>query len=162
MSSNATFNNLPTLNGTNWRLFSTQLKAYLMHTGTAYVLAVPKPTVRSQTRGTGPTAETVQVGAEEEREWLKDDQKALGSIQPRLSTDILSQIEAMTTAKEAWDYLQGEYGKPGIAAIYSEFKTAMALTIPTDTHPATRWISSRSTSTSSLLRTVRSPTTCVR
>ncbi|TBU38420.1 hypothetical protein BD309DRAFT_1022876 [Dichomitus squalens] len=39
------------------------------------------------------------------------------------------------TAKEIWDYLETTYGKPGVPAVYQDFRTPLALSVPADLNP---------------------------
>jgi hypothetical protein len=111
------------------------MKAWMMHSGYAYVLTTAKPLVRPVTIGEGRDARTVQEGTEEVKEWEKDDQKALGSIQLRLSTTTLAQIETKATAKEAWDELKKLYGTPNASSIITDFRAALNSQISPNQHP---------------------------
>ena len=69
-------------------------------------------------------------------EFLMNMQKAIGNINLRLHPSIENKAKSSKTAKELWEYLQTEYGKPGIAVIFHEFKGTMSMYIPNGSDPS--------------------------
>ncbi|THV04532.1 hypothetical protein K435DRAFT_850792 [Dendrothele bispora CBS 962.96] len=49
---------------------------------------------------------------------------------------LVAGIQDATGAKEMYDVLKGQYGKPGIAAVFTDFKCAIDYHIPNNKHPA--------------------------
>ncbi|EJF55779.1 hypothetical protein DICSQDRAFT_175526, partial [Dichomitus squalens LYAD-421 SS1] len=72
---------------------------------------------------------------DEAKAWLDADLKAQGNISLRLAPSVNSAVSSQTTAKGIWDYLETTYGKPGVPAVYQDFRAALALSIPADSNP---------------------------
>ena len=133
MSSNSTFNTLPTLDATNWKHWSTQMTAYLMHSGVWDAVTTAEPSPRTYAEATATAA--ASTNREEIRDWKDKNMKALGSIRLRLSTSVASKVEDKTTAKETWDKLKEPYDNPTVASILHDFKSAMNIQVPANAHP---------------------------
>ncbi|KAI0739814.1 hypothetical protein C8Q80DRAFT_1059129, partial [Daedaleopsis nitida] len=73
---------------------------------------------------------------EEVKSWTDVNIYATGNILLCLSESIKEKVKSKTTARTIWTTLESSYGKPGIAAIYSEFKAVLDMHIPTNAHPA--------------------------
>ncbi|THU98722.1 hypothetical protein K435DRAFT_856368 [Dendrothele bispora CBS 962.96] len=74
-------------------------------------------------------------GAQGETTWKSDNLKAMGNICLRVSPLVKSQIAGKDTVFKMWDTLKETYSKPGVAAVFTEFKKAVDLHIPADKHP---------------------------
>jgi len=68
--------------------------------------------------------------------WEDINNKGRGSIMLHLHPVIAEKYYAMELALEVWQSLEKEYGKPGIAAIYQEFRGAMETVIPGNSNPS--------------------------
>ncbi|KAI0314292.1 hypothetical protein OF83DRAFT_1043294, partial [Amylostereum chailletii] len=61
--------------------------------------------------------------------------KAMGTIRLRLSSATASMVLDKLFAYSIWDMLEKDHGKPGVMAIFNEFRLATQVFIPQDTHP---------------------------
>ncbi|KAF5337761.1 hypothetical protein D9758_016619 [Tetrapyrgos nigripes] len=85
---------------------------------------------------TAAQAEAITVALKKQADWDEKNDKAIGSIKLRLSPAICQKTLGMTSAKEIWTTLKNTYGKPGVSAVYTDFKRATSITIPNDANPS--------------------------
>ncbi|KAI0055096.1 hypothetical protein BV25DRAFT_1769569, partial [Artomyces pyxidatus] len=109
---------VPVLDGSNYQTWSDAMEAYLMAQGTWHVIVTTQPD------------DTTRPA------WDADNYKAMGVIRLRCTPQIAAKIKGSLLAVTMWETLEKEYGKPGISAIFSEFKAALAVEIPNNAHPA--------------------------
>ena len=69
-------------------------------------------------------------------DWEDINNNARGSIMLHLHPIIAEKYYIMEYALEVWQSLEKEYGKPGITAIYQEFRGAMETIIPGNSDPS--------------------------
>ncbi|KAF5373559.1 hypothetical protein D9758_000925 [Tetrapyrgos nigripes] len=81
-------------------------------------------------------AEAITAAQKKQADWDEKNNKAMGSIKLRLSPPVRQKTLGMTTAKAIWVFLKKTYGKPGVSAIYTDFKRATSITIPNDANPS--------------------------
>ncbi|KAF5347197.1 hypothetical protein D9758_011078 [Tetrapyrgos nigripes] len=117
MSSNVLMTTVPVFAGVDFNIWADILVAWLQATGLSSVLRSDRPD-------------------DAEADWDEKNDKAMGSIKLRLSPPVRQKTLGMTTAKEIWDFLKKTYGKPGVSAIYTDFKRATSITIPNDANPS--------------------------
>ncbi|KIJ57891.1 hypothetical protein HYDPIDRAFT_34695 [Hydnomerulius pinastri MD-312] len=67
--------------------------------------------------------------------WDSDNTAATGNIRLQLAPAVCVKVSGAPTASDLYDALKTEYGKPGIAATYAEFKVLLDITIPSNSHP---------------------------
>ncbi|KAI0054611.1 hypothetical protein BV25DRAFT_1833581 [Artomyces pyxidatus] len=87
-------------------------------------------------QGTWHVIVTTRPGDATRPAWDVDNYKAMGVIRLRCTPQIAAKIKGSLLAVTMWETLEREYGKPGISAIFSEFKAALAVEIPNNAHPA--------------------------
>jgi len=111
--------------------------------GDVIVLQYPAKTIsRKLSDGTEesmvvPDKDKAPVNIDEFKVWAKENYKALGKINLRLHKSIRYKYSSIEIAKNLWDKLKDEFGKPGIAAIYHEFKGALSTNLPENGNPST-------------------------
>ena len=116
MSTNAFFSSLAVFDGQKYNEWSTQMQSYLMSQGTWAAITVDRPDTSPE-------------------EWDSANMKAIGAMRIKLVPSITNTVKAMATAKEVWNHLAEKYGKPGIAAIYANFKEALDIKVPAEGNP---------------------------
>ncbi|KIJ61058.1 hypothetical protein HYDPIDRAFT_31765 [Hydnomerulius pinastri MD-312] len=122
--SNALTSLVPILTGVNWQDWSPLMEAYLMSQGQWYMLMETRPELT-----------TSLDNHSQVNDWDQDNAQAIGNMCLRLAPAIHVKVSGSTTANNLWGTLKAEYGKPGIAATYSEFKALLEVTIPSNAHP---------------------------
>ncbi|KAF5342911.1 hypothetical protein D9758_015409 [Tetrapyrgos nigripes] len=85
---------------------------------------------------TAAQAEAIAAALKKQADWDEKNNKAIGSIKLRLSPAIRQKVLGMTSAKEIWTTLKKTYGKPGVSAVYTDFKRATSIIIPNDANPS--------------------------
>ena len=120
--SNALTQNVPILVGDNYLEWAPKMKAYLMAQGQWASISTDCP-------------EATDSNGSDIKDWNDNNDRATGNIILRLSSAIHQNLGDVDTAKELWDKLKEEYGKPGIPVVYQDFRAAIGLTIPTDATP---------------------------
>ncbi|KAF9218614.1 hypothetical protein BS17DRAFT_822682, partial [Gyrodon lividus] len=73
-------------------------------------------------------------------EWNHHNTQAIGNLHLRLTPNILVKVLSKTTTSSIWSSLKEEYGTPGIAATYVEFKAMLDMPIPSHEYPAPAFI----------------------
>ena len=119
------------------------MENYLRQQGLWRVLLKVKPVLGEEettiTVGEGATAKQVKstkvIGEDELEKWEDQNSQTLGAMCLQISDDIIHRYQNETTASALWGLLKEEYGKPGVAAIYLNFKEALDLTIPPNENP---------------------------
>ncbi|KZV58917.1 hypothetical protein PENSPDRAFT_553885, partial [Peniophora sp. CONT] len=68
--------------------------------------------------------------------WSKADMMAKGFIRTRCSATISDKLRPEVCAYDMWALLEFEYGQVGLTGAFTEFKKALAITIPNNANPA--------------------------
>ncbi|KAF9227054.1 hypothetical protein BS17DRAFT_642168, partial [Gyrodon lividus] len=68
-------------------------------------------------------------------EWNNHNTQAIGNLHLHLASNILAKVLSKTTASSICSSLKEEYGTPGVAATYAEFKAMLDMPIPSHEHP---------------------------
>lgn len=144
MSSN-TFREVPVLTGVNFPEWKTKMVFYLKQQGQYKAVRTIRPPGLIHHPAVGAvsaTENTPAVEAQEEwvegedPEWWEDmNEKAIGSIVLRCAPECVGHIKELDTAKEMLEKLEELYGKPGIMAWFLEFRQALSVNIPDNSHP---------------------------
>ncbi|EPQ49984.1 hypothetical protein GLOTRDRAFT_51241, partial [Gloeophyllum trabeum ATCC 11539] len=125
---------VPVLDGSNWSLWSQQMKVYLMSQGLwghcDGTIIMPDPVVTTYKDGS--TSEDTSA----RDAWRLNDTKTIGTIRLRCSPAVATLIQDKTTAIETWKELSFTYGISSLASIYNELRGALTTRIPADQHPA--------------------------
>ncbi|KAF5326647.1 hypothetical protein D9758_018957 [Tetrapyrgos nigripes] len=143
MSSNVLMTTVPVFAGVDFNIWADILVAWLQATGLSSVLRSDRPDDAEVSTASPLSAEDAAAQSEaitaaqkKQADWDEKNDKAMGSIKLRLSPPVRQKTLGMTTAKEIWDFLKKTYGKPGVSAIYTDFKRATSITIPNDANPS--------------------------
>ncbi|KAF9223953.1 hypothetical protein BS17DRAFT_655586, partial [Gyrodon lividus] len=67
--------------------------------------------------------------------WNHHNTQAISNLHLCLTPNILAKVLLKTTASSIWSSLKEEYGTPGIATTYVEFKAMLDTLIPLHEHP---------------------------
>ena len=131
---------VPLFNGSDYCSWATSMTAYLcsirlwgivsgresrpsdLPSGRAAVTATQ--TTPAQLAIPAPTQEQVSERQAAQREWVEKDEQALGIIQLQLSHHLHTLIGI--TAYRTWRSIEDNYGKPGAALIFADFKALNA------------------------------------
>jgi hypothetical protein len=111
---------VPVLSGDNFTEWTDNIEPFLMSQGLWYVITQTKPA----------------PGEDGELDWANDNLKAMGNMRLRMTPAVKSKVKDLPTALKIWDKLKEQYGKPGVSAVFTEFKRAMRATVPPNAHPA--------------------------
>ncbi|KAF5360192.1 hypothetical protein D9758_011359 [Tetrapyrgos nigripes] len=143
MSSNVLMTTVSVFSGVDFNIWADILLSWLQATGLSSVLGSDRPsdaTVSSvsplSAEDTVAQAEAITAALKKQADWDQKNDKAIGSIKLRLSPAIRQKTLGMTSAKEIWTTLKNTYGKPGVSAVYTDFKRATSITIPNDANPS--------------------------
>ncbi|KAF5342949.1 hypothetical protein D9758_014963 [Tetrapyrgos nigripes] len=143
MSSNVLMTTVPVFSGVDFNIWADILLSWLQVTGLSSVLGSDRPsdaTVSSvsplSAADTAAQAEAITAALKKQADWDEKNNKTIGSIKLRLSPAIRQKTLGMTSAKEIWTTLKNTYGKPGVSAVYTDFKCATSITIPNDANPS--------------------------
>ncbi|KIJ67412.1 hypothetical protein HYDPIDRAFT_25866 [Hydnomerulius pinastri MD-312] len=115
---------VPVLTGANWQDWAPLMEAYLMAQGQWYTIVEMRPELS-----------TTPDNASDVSAWDADNATATGNIRLRLAPAVRVKASGATSASDLFSALKAEYGKPGIAATYAEFKSLLDITIPSNSHP---------------------------
>ena len=145
-------NLIPILNGSNWTQWEPLMRAFLQGQDQWMVVFVEKPKIKyplideeiddpSAGEGKKTTRTYQDTDAEPEnedelKEWTRENFKALGSINFRLNETLRYKYKKIDVARELWAALEKEFGRPGIAATYHEFKGALSIYLPENNDPS--------------------------
>ncbi|KAF9226765.1 hypothetical protein BS17DRAFT_865676 [Gyrodon lividus] len=69
-------------------------------------------------------------------EWNHHNTQAIGNLCLHLAPNILVKVLLKTTTSSIWSSMKEEYGTPGVAMTYTEFKAMLDMLIPSHEHPA--------------------------
>ncbi|EPQ53416.1 hypothetical protein GLOTRDRAFT_44965 [Gloeophyllum trabeum ATCC 11539] len=109
---------VPILDGSNWSLWSQQMKAYLMSQGLwghcDGTIIMPDPVVTTSKDGST-------------NAWRLNDTKTIGTIRLQCSPAVATLIQDKTMAKETWKELSFTYGISSLASIYNELRGAQTI-----------------------------------
>ncbi|KAF5343756.1 hypothetical protein D9758_015337 [Tetrapyrgos nigripes] len=143
MSSNVLMTTVPVFAGVDFNIWADILLAWLQATGLSSVLSTDRPNDAEVSTASPLSAEDAAAQAEaitaaqkKQADWNEKNDKAMGSIKLRLSPPVRQKTLGMTTTKAIWVFLKKTYGKPGVSAIYTDFKRATSITIPNDANPS--------------------------
>ncbi|KAF5372616.1 hypothetical protein D9758_005241 [Tetrapyrgos nigripes] len=150
---------VPELTGPNYTVWASKSKSWLQSQGISYVLntlcpgtvtitdtgtqtapADPATPAAGSDDGSGDTAPLTHfftITGGEAIDWDKDNDKAMGVIKLCVTQAIGLKLNDIDTAREMWTLLKDLYGKPGAAEVFQNFKWAMNVKIPRNTHPGT-------------------------
>ena len=149
MSSNSILSSIPHLTGPNYATWAPLMEAYLASQGQWRILKkiapVPEyPTTKvtkQDEKGKDievdePDYSADLLNEEAVEKWEDLNSKARGNINLRLHSAIVYKYKNVTDAGILWRSLYDEFGHPGIAATYKEFKAAVNLTFPNNADPS--------------------------
>ncbi|KAF9222291.1 hypothetical protein BS17DRAFT_654795, partial [Gyrodon lividus] len=68
--------------------------------------------------------------------WNHHNIQSIGNLCLRLAPNILAKVLSKTMAASIWNTLKDKYGKPSVAATYTEFKVMLDTPIPSHEHLA--------------------------
>jgi hypothetical protein len=124
MSSNNNNNNnnlstaVPILDRTNYRVWASQMSAFLMSTGTWLIV-----------NGT----DLAPADPAELRKWNLSDTMANGNMILRIGQNCRDEVGQ--TSKDTWDNLAAAFGTIGISKIFGDFRTLVNFKISGTQHP---------------------------
>ncbi|KAF5364794.1 hypothetical protein D9758_009329 [Tetrapyrgos nigripes] len=143
MSSNVLMTTVPVFSGVDFNIWANILLSWLQATGLSSVLGSDRPSDAEvstvsplSAEDTAAQAEAITAALKKQADWDEKNDKAIGSIKLRLSPAIRQKTLGMTSAKEIWTTLKTTYGKPGVSAVYTDFKHATSIIIPNDANPS--------------------------
>ncbi|KAF5362710.1 hypothetical protein D9758_011747 [Tetrapyrgos nigripes] len=143
MSSNVLMTTVPIFSGVDFNIWADILLSWLQATGLSSVLGSDRPSDAEvstvsplSAEDTAAQAEAITAALKKQADWDEKNDKAIGSIKLRLSPAIRQKTLGMTSAKEIWTTLKTTYGKPGVSAVYTDFKRATSIIIPNDANPS--------------------------
>ncbi|KAF5317439.1 hypothetical protein D9758_018754 [Tetrapyrgos nigripes] len=143
MSSNVLMTTVPVFAGVDFNIWADILLSWLQATGLSAVLSSDHPSDAEvstvsplSAEDTAAQAEAIMAALKKQADWDEKNDKAIGSIKLRLSAAVRQKVLGMTSAKEIWTFLKKTYGKPGVSAIYTDFKRATSIIIPNDANPS--------------------------
>src|ERR1043165_5342033 len=134
--SNTLFTAVPLFDGKDYINWSESMLSYLEALGIGYVIEDPRPgshvtSITTTEDGGQEESTTIAPGTEEDRrKWDRDNSQARGNIFLRLTPAIKSKVKDLLTAAAIIDKLKELYGEPGVATIFSYFKQALNVQIP--------------------------------
>ena len=139
---------VPVLNGANYTSWVPIMQSFLMSQGQWKVIMNPPPkAIYKKAEGTSEllTEEEEMRRAQDSSkvsnqqdilDWWDLNAKALGNLRLRLHHTIQYNQRDATTAAQLWETLEEKYGKPGMASIYLELKSAFDTPIPANSYPS--------------------------
>ncbi|KAF5358761.1 hypothetical protein D9758_008551 [Tetrapyrgos nigripes] len=143
MSSNVLMTTVPVFAGVDFNIWADILLAWLQATGLSSVLSSDRPSDAEvstvsplSAEDTAAQTEAITAARKKQADWDEKNDKAIGSIKLCLSPPVRQKTLGMTTAKAIWVFLKKTYGKPGVSAIYTDFKRATSIIIPNDANPS--------------------------
>ena len=141
---------VPVLNGTNYTSWAPIMQSFLMSQGQWKVIMHPppkaiykkaeeasEPSLMADEEQTRQTLEKSKVTNQQDiLDWWDLNAKALGNLRLRLHHTIQYNQRDANTAAQLWETLEEKYGKPGMASIYLELKSAFDTPIPANADPS--------------------------
>jgi hypothetical protein len=121
---------VPILTGPNYQSWALLMKSFLMSQGLWRILTKICP---ATPRAEDKDIKTILKAIEE---WEETNLKAVGTIGLRLHHTLQYRYRSKVNARELWDALMEEYGKPGVVATYLEFKAVMETRISDNADPS--------------------------
>lgn len=118
---------VPVFDGANWTAWCDSIQAYLMSQGQWYTVEEESPTT--------PDADTSNDDRTAYKAWKVDNLRAIGNINLRCAPSVRQHVKGITNANILWTTLKSDFGKPGVAAIFAEFRAAIELLIPVNQNP---------------------------
>ncbi|KIJ58481.1 hypothetical protein HYDPIDRAFT_34142 [Hydnomerulius pinastri MD-312] len=112
---------VPVLTSVNWQDWA---PLYLMAQGQWYTIVEMCPELSTEPDNSGAV-----------NDWNADNAAATGNIRLRLAPAVRVKASRASSASYLFSALKAEYGKPGIATTYAEFKSLLDITIPSNSHP---------------------------
>jgi hypothetical protein len=112
---------VPMLDGSNWIIWETQMKAFLRAKGLWQITSGSevRPPSLVATDDDTPTAEARYARRKEQIEWDNRDDQAIGYISLKITHSLRHHIK--DDSAETWTSLNEAFSKQGPAAIYNDF-----------------------------------------
>src|ERR1700743_3078789 len=142
---------VPVLTATNYTSWAPIMQSFLMSQGQWKVIMLPPPKAiykKAEEASALPFGEPDEEETRRDLEarevtnqqdildWWDLNAKALGNLRLRLHHTIQYNQRNAKTAAQLWETLEDKYGKPGMASIYLELKSAFDTPIPAYADPA--------------------------
>ena len=139
---------VPVLTGPNYTSWAPIMQSFLMSQGQWKVVANPPPKAihKEATKASELLTEEEELRKAMEAgeitnqqdilDWWDLNAKALGNLRLRLHHTIQYNQRDAITAAQLWETLEEKYGKPGMASIYLELKSAFDTPIPANSDPS--------------------------
>ena len=123
---------VPMLDGSNWIIWETQMKAYLRSKGFWQMVAGNDS--RPANLADGATQAQTEACTKLQLEWDNRDDQALGSITLRVAHSLRTHLE--NSSEGSWNNLSSAFSKQGPGAIYNDFQKVVNLRIAANRHPS--------------------------
>ena len=151
--SNTLTNLVTVFDGTNFPLWSRQMRAYLQSQGLwGYCTGgISKPTYRPAVKAqayipadpVAKTPEVKEVKAQNEytpsdmelSSWHKADDQAIGHIVLHLSSAIQQNLDASYNAEDLWNWLENTYEKDTLSSVYKDLREVLNTRFLPNQHP---------------------------
>ena len=125
---------IPVLLGPNYTSWSPMMQSFLTSQGQWKVITSPPPKAIEVSLATN-TKEAEITNQDNILAWWDLNSKALGNMRLRLHHTIQYNQRDSVTAAQLWETLEANYGKPGMAPIYLDLKSAFDTPIPANSDP---------------------------
>ena len=126
-------NSVPEFDGTNHKLWSNIMQAFLQFQILWRV--VDGSYTRPPVAGTG-TAVEQAAKLEMERKWLDQNESAMGFIKMKMVPSLLHHAQPNFTARQLWDELKTAYATPGAATVFADFHKAIRFQLQSEADAA--------------------------
>ena len=126
---------VPVLQGPNYTSWAPMMQSFLMSQGQWRVITNPPPKAVETSPATN-TKETEISNQDDINAWWELNTKALSNMRLHLHHTIQYNQRDSVTAAQLWETLEANYGKPGMASIYLELKSAFDTPIPANSGPS--------------------------
>ena len=126
---------VPMLQGPNYASWAPMMQSFLMSQRQWRVITNPPPKAVEISPATD-TKEAEISNQDDINAWWELNTKALGNMRLRLHHTIQYNQCNSVTAAQLWETLEANYGKPGMASIYLELKSAFNTPIPANSDPS--------------------------
>ena len=125
---------VPVLQGPNYTSWVPMMQSFLMSQGQWRVITNPPPKAIETSPATN-TKEAEISNQDDINTWWELNTKALGNMRLHLHHTIQYNQHDYVTTAQLWETLEANYGKPGVASIYLELKSAFDMPIPAESDP---------------------------
>ena len=123
---------VPMLDGSNWIIWETQMKAYLRSKGFWQMVAGNDS--RPANLADGATQAQTEARTKLQLEWDNCNDQALGSITLHVAHSLRTHLE--NSSEGSWNNLSSAFSKQGPGAIYNDFQKVVNLRIAANRHPS--------------------------